>query len=237
MPYSVGKSSYPDLNGVEQFVEDLDVALQVASLCYEFDTQIAQNGDRLTVNEGIRSRERQDYLYDLYLHHGGALAASPYSSTHDHTRGSALDFGVRMASGANRALTPTEFDWLHNRAPLRGIRWTGADFWRVEPWHHNGGYLASVGPIPGVNLPGGPLMNALPAENTQTPVGDLVTSLIVHIDNRKGAYDSYLVNPDSMRAMHIASGTQETFWKNKGVPVQDGTQPSAVINNFEKVGK
>jgi hypothetical protein len=220
-----------------QYVEDLAVAMQVASLCYEFDTQIAQNGDRLTVNEGIRSRERQDYLYDLYLHHGGALAANPYSSTHDHTRGSALDFGITSRSGVNRALTPTEFDWLHTRAPLRGIRWTGASFWRVEPWHHNGGYLASLPPLPDVNLPGDPLRNALPAENTKTPVGDIVTSLIIHIDNRKGAYDSYLVNADTMRAMHITSGTQENFWKGKGVPVVSGNQPPAVINNFEKVGK
>lgn len=237
MPYSVGKSSYPDLYGTEQYVEDLAVALQVASLCYEFDTQIAKNGDRLTVNEGIRSRERQDYLYDLYLHHGGALAANPYSSTHDHTRGSALDFGVTSKFGMNRALSPSEFDWLHARAPLRGIRWTGADFWRVEPWHHNGGYVASVGPIPGVNLPGEPLLNAPATQITKTPVGDIVTSLIVHIDNRKGAYDAYLVNPDTMRAMHLTSSTQETFWKNKGVPVQNNTQAPAVINNFERVGK
>ena len=39
MGHSVGKSSYGDLRGVEQVVSTLIVALQVASLCYEFDTQ------------------------------------------------------------------------------------------------------------------------------------------------------------------------------------------------------
>lgn len=247
MPYSVGKSSYPDLRGAEQFVATAEIAAQVASLCYEFDTQVAKGGDRLTVNEGIRSHERQDYLYDQYLHHGGALAATPYTSTHDATRGSALDFGITRPDGSNRALTQAEFDWLHARAPQRGIRWTGAGFARVEQWHHNGGYAASVAPIPGVNLPG----EAIGATNTPkssvtpttltTPVGDIVSTFIVHIDAsktaRKGVYDSYLVNPDTMKVMHILTDVQETFWKNKGLYVQPGIQAPQVIANFEKVGK
>ncbi len=159
MPYPVGKSSYPDLKGQTQYVASLEVARQVASLCYEFDTQVAKNGDRLTVNEGIRSRERQNYLYyTVYLKENGALAAYPYTSTHDSTRGSALDFGITDRNGNNRALSPAEFDWLHGRAPRRGIAWTGANFIRVEPWHHNGGYAASVAPIVGVNLPGEPIV-------------------------------------------------------------------------------
>ncbi len=169
MPYPVGKSSYPDLYNEMQYVASLAVANQVASLCYEFDTQVAKNGDRLTVNEGIRSPERQDYLYYVvYLQQHGALAASPYTSTHDASRGSALDFGITSADGVNRALTQAEFDWLHMRAPYRGILWTGANFVRVEPWHHNGGYVAVVDPIPGVNLPGEPLVkeSSRPSEPT-----------------------------------------------------------------------
>ncbi len=167
MPYPVGKSSYPDLKGQTQYVASLEVARQVASLCYEFDTQVAKNGDRLTVNEGIRSRERQMYLRTQYLYHGGALAAycsydprpeGTWTSTHDASRGSALAFGITDRNGNNRALTPAEFDWLHGRAPRRGIAWTGANFIRVEPWHHNGGYAASVAPIVGVNLPGEPIV-------------------------------------------------------------------------------
>lgn len=175
MPYPVGKSSYPDLYNEMQYVASLAVANQVASLCYEFDTQVAKNGDRLTVNEGIRSIERQILLYNRYLHQGGALAATVYpgpppkgTSTHDPSRGSALDFGITSADGVNRALTQAEFDWLHMRAPYRGILWTGANFVRVEPWHHNGGYVAVVDPIPGVNLPGEPLVkeSSRPSEPT-----------------------------------------------------------------------
>lgn len=169
MAYPVGKTSYPDIKGQMQYVASLAIANQVASLCYEFDTQVAKNGDRLTVNEGIRSRDRQNYLYYVvYLQQHGALAASPYTSTHDASRGSALDFGITDKNGNNRALTQAEFDWLHMRAPYRGILWTGANFARVEPWHHNGGYVAVVDPIPGVNLPGEPLVkeSSRPSEPT-----------------------------------------------------------------------
>lgn len=180
MPYSVGKSSYPDLKGVEQYVATGDVAAQVASLCFEFDTQVAKGGDRLTVNEGIRSRERQDYLYALFLSGRGALAANPYTSTHDHTRGSALDFGVTMPNGQNRALSQAEFDWLHAQAPKRGIRWTGAGFSRVEPWHHNGGYDATLPPITGVNLPGEPIGTQADKPSTPAKKGRKNKMYIVH---------------------------------------------------------
>ncbi len=43
--FSVGLSSYGDLRGVEQFVSSADLAAQVASLCLEFDTQVAKDGD------------------------------------------------------------------------------------------------------------------------------------------------------------------------------------------------
>lgn len=190
MPYSVGKSSYPDLKGIEQFVASLDVARQVASLCYEFDTQVAKNGDRLTVNEGIRSRARQDYLYyTVYLKEHGALAAYPYTSTHDETRGSALDFGITDRNGNNRALTQAEFDWLHARAPKRGIAWTGANFIRVEQWHHNGGYPATVAPIAGVNAPGDPIV-----KESQRPSAEVVEETedivkITYITKKVGGKD------------------------------------------------
>lgn len=239
MPYSVGKSSYPDLRGQTQYVASAEVAAQVASLCYEFDTQVAKGGDRLTVNEGIRSRARQDYLYyTVYLKEHGALAAYPYTSTHDATRGSALDFGITRPDGSNRALTSAEFDWLHTRAPQRGIRWTGATFSRVEPWHHNGGYPTSLSPIAGVNLPGEPIANlGAKAPAAKTPVGDTVNTHIVHVAKKGGGYDSYLVNPETMRCLHITSTAQENYWRAKGVALQPNTQATAVLANFEKVGK
>lgn len=168
MVTSVGRSSYGELNGVEQFVATQEIADQVASLCYEFDTTVAHDGDRLTVNEGIRSRERQTLLYGQYLR-GGVLAAYPFTSTHDASRGSALDFGITSASGVNRALTQGEFDWLHARGAARGIQWTGRYFARVEQWHHNGGYAAQVPPIAGVNRPGEPFPGI---EDDMTPEQD-----------------------------------------------------------------
>lgn len=201
MPYSVGKSSYPDLKGVTQYVASAEVANQVASLCYEFDTQVASNGDRLTVNEGIRSRSRQDYLYyTVYRKQGGALAAYPYTSTHDHTRGSALDFGITRADGSNRALTPAEFDWLHHRAPERGIRWTGANFSRVEPWHHNGGYPASVAPIPGVNLPGTKIVK----ESNRTPDTEAAKPIVPETEESDGMKITFYVD--------AKGGTYPTLW-------------------------
>ncbi len=200
MPYSVGKSSYPDLRGQTQYVATAEIAAQVASLCYEFDTQVAKGGDRLTVNEGIRSRERQNYLYyTVYLQQHGALAAYPYTSTHDHTRGSALDFGITRPDGSNRALTSAEFDWLHRQAPRRGIRWTGASFIRVEPWHHNGGYAAELPPITGVNLPGAAIANLggskpTPAKPTPTPDAE---------------------SDDTVKITWDADGKQPTLWVGK----------------------
>lgn len=198
MPFSVGKSSYPDLRGVTQFVASAVVAAQVASLCYEFDTQVAKGGDRLTVNEGIRSRARQDKLFNDYLYHGGALAANPYTSTHDHTRGSALDFGITRPDGSNRALTTAEFNWLHARAPLRGIRWTGAGFSRVEPWHHNGGYASSLPPITGVNEPGEPIAN-LGDKQPKPPV----------------APEPDDESDDTVKITWDAEGKQPTLWVGK----------------------
>lgn len=172
--FSVGKSSYGELRGAEQFVASQQIADQVASLCYEFDTQVAQNGDRLTVNEGIRSRARQQSLYQAwqtYKKYGkpyASLAANPYTSTHDESRGSALDFGITMANGDNRALTQTEFNWVHANGVRRGIQWTGRYFNPVEQWHHNGGYAATVSPIPNVIRPGEPMSG----EDDMTPEQD-----------------------------------------------------------------
>lgn len=72
-----------------------------------------------------------------------------------------------------------------------------------------------------------------------TPVGDIVTSHIVHIDSsprtkQKGTYDSFLANPDNMRCLHL-NATQERYWINKQVPLQGGVQPPQVLDGFEQV--
>jgi hypothetical protein len=161
--YPVGRSSYGDLKGVIQYVSTQRLALQIASLCFEFDTQKAQNGDRLTINEGIRSNARQQLLWtqwQTYCKYGtpyASLAATPYTSTHRVSIGTAMDFGITDAHGNNRALTADEFAWVHTHGVRRGIVHTGASFNPAEEWHHNGGYAESVPPIVGVNQPGEPL--------------------------------------------------------------------------------
>jgi len=163
MSHSVGKSSYGDLNGIVQFVASLIVAAQVASLCYEFDTQFPgarARGDRLTVNEGIRSKRRMEVLraaWERYQRYGtpwAALAAALYLSTHRKEIGTALDFGITTKDGSNRAMTAAEAAWVHQHGPARGIVWTGRLFNPQESWHHNGGYEYTLPPIVGVNLPG-----------------------------------------------------------------------------------
>ncbi len=102
------------------------------------------------MNEGIRSRARQRALYQAwitYKTHGkpyATLAANPYTSTHDESRGSALDFGITTKDGSKPSSDAAEFDWLHTNGVKRGIRWTGANFRPVEQWHHNGGYPATI---------------------------------------------------------------------------------------------
>lgn len=166
MGHSVGRSSYGDLRGVEQFVSTLIVALQIASLCYEFDTQFPgarERGDRLTVNEGIRSKRRMEILraaWETYLRYGtpwAALAAALYYSTHREEIGTAVDFGITTKDGSNRAMTAAEAEWVHQHGVPRGVVHTGDQFVPKESWHHNGGYPYTLPPIVGVNLPGEPL--------------------------------------------------------------------------------
>lgn len=152
--YAVGPSSYGAQRGVIQYVTDSVVAAQVNSLIYESQSVFA-GGAILSVNEGVRSRERQALLrrkYEEYRAGGpwAALAAALYTSTHDESRGSALDFGVTNRDGSNRALTVSEHSWLVTRGAQRGIRWTGGDPSFMSPpesWHFNGGYAASIPPI------------------------------------------------------------------------------------------
>lgn len=219
MGYSVGKSSFGELAGVEQFVASADVSNQVASLCYEFDTTVAKNGDRLTVNEGIRSRPRQKMLREAWDHYQrfgtpwASLAATIYNSTHDESRGSALDFGITRADGSNRALTQGEFDWVHTLGVRRGIQWTGRYFNPVEQWHHNGGYPASVPAIKGVIRPGEPLRTPStppapePSTSTRKKDDDMV---IINVWSKPGdKHHGDLVIADGLRSIvHTTSISQ-----------------------------
>lgn len=134
--YSVRKSSYGDLRGVEQFVMSARIALQVLSVIVDFNAWQKGRGavGLLSVNEGMRSRARQTYLWvNRFIL--GIVVASPFTSLHDEVRhGNAIDFGITMPDGSNRALTAVEFTKLHALVEARGGTWTGVNF--GEPWHH-----------------------------------------------------------------------------------------------------
>jgi hypothetical protein len=134
--FSVGKSSYGDLRGVEQYVMSARIALQVLSVIVDFNAWQKQRGaiGALSVNEGMRSRVRQTYLW-VHRFILAIVVAMPFTSRHDEVlRGNAIDFGITMPDGSNRALTTEEFAKLHALVEARGGTWTGTNF--GEPWHH-----------------------------------------------------------------------------------------------------
>lgn len=142
--YAVGKSSYGELAGLIQYVLSAVAAAHVNALIAK-SRGVFANGAVLSVNEAIRSRARQRYLrskWEAYKRGGpwAALAAVLYLSTHDETRGNAIDFGVTMPDGKNRALTQSEHAWLVREGRAHGVIWTGGDptFMRpAELWHFN----------------------------------------------------------------------------------------------------
>lgn len=134
--FSVGPSSYGDLRRVRQFVASARMALQVLSVIVDFNNWQKARGatGKLSVNEGMRSRARQTYLW-INRFILGVIVAMPFTSRHDEVlRGNAVDFGITMPDGSNRALTATEFAKLHALVEARGGTWTGGNF--GEPWHH-----------------------------------------------------------------------------------------------------
>lgn len=134
--FSVGKSSFGDLRGVEQYVMSERIALQVLSTIIDFNAYLRSKGrsGSLSVNEGMRSRPRQSWFWANRFVLGIAVAP-PFTSRHDEvTHGNAIDFGITMPDGSNRALYADEFTRLHQIVEGRGGTWTGVNF--GEPWHH-----------------------------------------------------------------------------------------------------
>ncbi|MBF4613741.1 hypothetical protein [Curtobacterium sp. VKM Ac-1376] len=134
--FSVGRSSYGDLRGVEQYVSSERIALQVLSTIIDFNAYLRSKGrsGTLSVNEAMRSRDRQTSLWNnrFVL---GVVVAAPFTSRHDEVlHGNAIDFGVTMPDGSNRALYDDEFNRLHQIVEGRGGTWTGVNF--GEQWHH-----------------------------------------------------------------------------------------------------
>jgi len=184
--YPVGPSSYGELAGLTQHVTNAEVAEQVNTLIEESRAVFA-NGAFLSVNEGNRSRLRQAYLRRKWRAYraGGpwaALAAALFFSTHDESRGNALDFGVTNADGSNRSLTMSEHAWLVARGRERGIVWTGGDPSFMSPselWHFNGyPERATIPPLK-------------PEPEPSKEDDDMITILYLKSsDNRRGIFGS-----------------------------------------------
>ncbi|MBF4578968.1 hypothetical protein [Frigoribacterium sp. VKM Ac-2530] len=232
--YPVGVSSYGEHHGRTQYVTSATTAAQVRSLIAE-SAGVFAGGAVLSVNEGVRSRDDQAAKLAAWQRYqrGGPwapLAASPlFTSTHDESRGSALDFGVTMADGRNRAMTMSEQSWVVKRGQQRGIRWTGADFRPTpESWHFNGGYDAEVPPLAGpassggaVVIPGGlPPATSLPKEPDMIVFANLKTDVWAvaqkgHFDPIEKGKGDLLVAASGLPLQrvedHIFNGLREVF--------------------------
>jgi hypothetical protein len=146
--FSVRKSSYGDLRGVEQFVMSARIALQVLSVIADFNAWQRDRGavGFLSVNEAMRSRARQSWLWSMRFVLG-VVVAVPFTSRHDEElHGNAIDFGITMPDGSNRALSTEEFAKLHELVEARGGTWPDWAKTAPEPWHHEMATRAEVLP-------------------------------------------------------------------------------------------
>lgn len=186
--FSIGPSSYGDLKGVTQYVNTQRIADQFNSMARDFDKEVAQHGERLSANEGMRSRPRQQYLWNNRVSLG-VVVAPPFSSRHDEVyHGNAIDVGVTMANGQNRALTDAEFAWMHSEAEKRGFTWTGRNF--GEPWHIEGATRGELKlPYPNPRIANTPIPVKEP-----TPPPVVVPPVIPNVPKED---DMFRINSDS----------------------------------------
>lgn len=243
--FSDGSSTSP--RGKMQHVSTLAVAQQIASVCYEFDTQYPgalERGDRATINEGIREDDRALQLYADYVRDPAHNPLAAYASkgpppvittTHRAAIGTAIDVGITRKDGTNRAMTPDENAWWNSRAVLRGILATGLGFARPEAWHRNGGYAAVLPPITGVNLPGAQFHTTeagTPAGSSakgNEPLMKIVHSPVGHtLLTEKGAYK---FNPMKVGKQTIM-GSQQIELMQRVIDAKD----SDVLHNATEFG-
>jgi len=87
-------------------------------------------GLRMLINEGARSRPRQDYFWANQVKLG-ITAARPYTSNHDEIlHGNAVDIG-----GLVQFYGSSGQKWAAANGPRFGVRPTGLKFAVREPWH------------------------------------------------------------------------------------------------------
>lgn len=121
--YSGGGGAGGPLVGRYNLVAGADQALQAMNAAFQ-----QKFGYNIKINEGGRTRARQQELYSLYRAGRGNLAARPGTSLHESGR--ALDLG-----GAFQNAGSAEHRWLQANAGRWGYKWTGKNFKQFEPWH------------------------------------------------------------------------------------------------------
>lgn len=220
---SVGESRFGELRGVEQFLE-ADAARQL-NLCLDFVGSLP-GLYRPTVNEGNRSRARQDIVWFRYLN-GGPLAAVRYTSTHDEfNAGNAADLG-----GPNgEVLTAAVLDALRTYGPAYGVFPTGMNFSRPELWHFNVYSGRAIITSAATTLV--PIEPKEEADMATTPALYLIQTKAT---TAEGVIDTWLVNPETFSYTHMASDTQSAFWQKLGAIRVEGVQPGRVLENFTPV--
>lgn len=137
MAVKIGVSELPGRTfGKTQVMTNTQAAYNLVAALTELHDKY---GERVTTNEGDRSRPDQDLVYESYLN-GGVLAARPYTSTHDpQNYGNAADLG--MTGGA--VITDRARNLLDGNHPdgvvgrKYGVYNTGRYFFREERWHYN----------------------------------------------------------------------------------------------------
>jgi hypothetical protein len=230
---SVGRSRYADLRGVEQFIESRS-ARQV-NLLLDFVGQ--QPGCyRPTVNEGSRSRSRQLKLWNLFKRGIGALAAVPYTSTHDEVNANtAVDVG-----GPNgEVLSSTVLAALRTYGPAYGVFPTGMGFGRPELWHYN----AYPGRAIITTAATKPVPIELVSEKEEDTMSNMSAQLYLIQTSAEdagapaGTRDTWLVNPETFTYSHMRSDVQTDFWATLGAVRIDGVQPDRVLDGFNAVNE
>lgn len=99
------------------------VGVQTGNAFVRMRAAAARSGVHITVVSGFRTMDQQRYLYDLYLHHHGNLAARPGYS--NHQSGLALDLNT-SGSGV--------YSWLARHGRSFGfVRTVPSEAWH---WEH-----------------------------------------------------------------------------------------------------
>lgn len=111
----------------------------------------AHFGYALIPVEGLRSPQRQNYLYQGFEHHlpGFSLAAPPHESNHEIEHGAkACDFGSGVAT-----ISSPQHAWMVTNGPRWGWIWTGGNFNPKEGWHFEQNGLAVASAATTIDLP------------------------------------------------------------------------------------